>query len=123
VSAAPLPQSYSFRQPLPPSLPYSLPPSLPPSLPQSYSFNYMGQKLAQRVRLLMLQALLRQVRVGRVCSPGSRACWPGQMTRRPSLSTAHAGVVCSASVPRAMRAPCPWLGAPLSLPASIYQLF
>jgi hypothetical protein len=29
---------------------------------QSYSFNYMGQKLAQRVRVLMLGALLRQVR-------------------------------------------------------------
>ncbi|KAL4457545.1 hypothetical protein ABPG75_012410 [Micractinium tetrahymenae] len=27
---------------------------------QSYSFNFMGQKLAQRVRVLMLQALLRQ---------------------------------------------------------------
>ncbi len=28
---------------------------------QSYSFNYMGQKLALRVRLLMMRALLRQV--------------------------------------------------------------
>lgn len=33
-----------------------------PTLPsQSYSFNYMGQKLAWRVRLLMMRALLRQV--------------------------------------------------------------
>lgn len=31
------------------------------SVVQSYSFNYMGQKLARRVRVLMMAALLRQV--------------------------------------------------------------
>ena len=35
---------------------------------QSYSVNYMGQKLGRRVRLLMLQALLRQVGAG-CCAP------------------------------------------------------
>lgn len=28
---------------------------------QSYSFNFMGQKLAHRVRIMMMRALLRQV--------------------------------------------------------------
>lgn len=47
------------------------PPSLTPPL-QSYSFNYMGQKLARRVRLLTIAALLRQAgRPGREGKGGS----------------------------------------------------
>jgi ABC-type multidrug transport system fused ATPase/permease subunit len=34
------------------------------SVVSSFSFNYMGQKLARRVRVLMMTALLRQVRKG-----------------------------------------------------------
>lgn len=45
------------------------------ALAQSYCFNYMGQKLAFRVRLMMMAALLRQVR-------GPHAVWLGCAFRR-----------------------------------------